>query len=315
MNVALEKLCLDKGWYLKPEAAKIAIIGDLGTKTRTTGVLQIRNIEIWEAYEFQKQRVRKDLEGRADVPAVTNGLASQVCSWMLIHGTTQDKVDEIASFGFERLARESGLYGQGIYFTDRCKSFQYPCEAQGPLRNLKVDPLVDERNPNKGRCHSVIAKPRTPNGGGQQVHREFVLFNGARAYPEMIVYFETSSDPWDPLQTKVWWQRQHSEPIAKVAVVIVTLVKLIEVQVIFAIDAWIPWLGKLISWVRFVQKYGGGDEDVGRRWNADAPAFEGIGWVPTTVMVRDPRSNWVNIRNWYRQMGFANPAITDRDLF
>jgi hypothetical protein len=33
------------------------------------------------------------------------------------------------------------------------------------------------------------------------------------------------------------------------------------------------------------------------------------------VMVRDPRSNWVNIRNWYRQMGFANPAITDRDLF
>ena len=195
MNVALEKLCLDKGWYLKPEAAKIAIIGDLGTKTRTTGVLQIRNIEIWEAYEFQKQRVRKDLEGRADVPAVTNGLASQVCSWMLIHGTTQDKVDEIASFGFERLARESGLYGQGIYFTDRCKSFQYPCEAQGPLRNLKVDPLVDERNPNKGRCHSVIAKPRTPNGGGQQVHREFVLLNGARAYPEMIVYFETSSDP------------------------------------------------------------------------------------------------------------------------
>ena len=126
MNVALEKLCLDKGWYLKPEAAKIAIIGDLGTKTRTTGVLQIRNIEIWEAYEFQKQRVRKDLEGRADVPAVTNGLASQVCSWMLIHGTTQDKVDEIASFGFdERLARESGLYGQGIYFTDQsCKSFQ-----------------------------------------------------------------------------------------------------------------------------------------------------------------------------------------------
>ena len=72
---------------------------------------------------------------------------------------------------------------------------QYSCEAQGPLRNLKVEVLVDERKPNKGRCHSVIAKPGTPNGGGQQVHREFVLFNGARAYPEMIVYFETSSDP------------------------------------------------------------------------------------------------------------------------
>lgn len=48
MNVALEKKCLDKGWYLEPEAAKIATIGDLGTKTRTTGVLQIQNIETWE---------------------------------------------------------------------------------------------------------------------------------------------------------------------------------------------------------------------------------------------------------------------------
>lgn len=51
--------------------------------------------------------MRKDLEGRADVPAVTNGLASQVCSWMLIHGTTQDKVDDgCIPIGFdERLAR------------------------------------------------------------------------------------------------------------------------------------------------------------------------------------------------------------------
>eukprot|EP00435_Cladocopium_sp_Y103_P065565 s203_g27.t1 len=128
-----------------------------------------------------------------------------MCNWahldakinevLLIHGTTQDKVDQIANFGFdERLARENGLYGQGVYFTDQsCKSFQYsgakkqnagcliiarvilghPCEAQGPMRNLKVEPPIDENNPSKGRCHSVIARPGIPNGWGEQVHREF----------------------------------------------------------------------------------------------------------------------------------------------
>ena len=186
-----------------------------------TGLQQICNVRIWKDYEFRKEQVRKDLEGREAVPIVVTNLPPRVCKWahldrkineiLLIHGTTQDKIDQIASFGFdERLARESGLYGQGVYFTDQsCKSFQYsgakrqdsgcliiarvilghPCEARGPLKQLKVEPLVDPTNPCKGRCHSVIAHPGIPNGNGmqKQVHREFVLFNGAQAYPEMIV--------------------------------------------------------------------------------------------------------------------------------
>jgi hypothetical protein len=60
------------------------------------------------------------------------------------------------------------------------------------LKSLKVEPLVDDNSPSKGRCHSVLARPGIPHGSGKQVHREFVLFNGARAYPEMIVYFKTS---------------------------------------------------------------------------------------------------------------------------
>ena len=187
------------------------------------GLQQVCNIRIWKAYEFRKEEIRKELEGRDRIPPVISALPSKVCSWarldskinevLLLHGTTQ--VDQIAEFGFDlRLANERGLYGQGIYFTDQsCKSFQYsglgagrdgcliiarvilghPSNAAGTLTQVKVEPMVDPNDPSKGRCHSVIVQPGTPNGSAQgQVHREFVLFNGAQAYPEMIVHFRIS---------------------------------------------------------------------------------------------------------------------------
>ena len=190
---------------------------------RITRLDQVYNVGLWKDYEVRKEKVRKELEGRDSVPSITSNLPSRVCSWvhldgkinevLLIHGTTQDKIDQIANFGFdERLARESGLYGQGVYFTDQsCKSFQYsgapwqdsgcfiiarvilghPYSAPGPLKQAKVEPMVDSNDPSKGRCHSVIAQPGTPTIGQKQVHREFVLFSGAQAYPEMIVHFKT----------------------------------------------------------------------------------------------------------------------------
>lgn len=45
-----------------------------------TCLQQVRNIEIWKDYEFQKERVRKDLESRA-VPVVSSSLSPQLCSW------------------------------------------------------------------------------------------------------------------------------------------------------------------------------------------------------------------------------------------
>jgi len=126
-----------------------------------------------------------------------------------------DKTKQIANFGFDgRLASERGLYGQGVYFTDQsCKSLQYsgadryhdsgcfiiarlilghPHLATGPMKQIKVEPLVDKDNPSLGRCHSVIVKPGTPTFGAPQVHREAVIFDGTQAYPEMIVHFRCS---------------------------------------------------------------------------------------------------------------------------
>ena len=208
------------------EACPLDHFGDC-SRMRTvsiTGLHQVYNVSLWKDYEFRKEQVRKELEIRQGVPIVASNLPSRVCSWvhldgkinevLLIHGTTQDRIDQIANFGFdERLARERGLYGQGVYFADQsCKSLQYsgakwqqtgcfiiarvilghPCHAPGALKHLKVEPMVDSNDPSKGRCHSVIAQPGTPTGGQRQIHREFVLFNGAQAYPEMIVHFKIS---------------------------------------------------------------------------------------------------------------------------
>ena len=187
-----------------------------------TQLHQICNVRIWKDYEFRKDQIRKELEDRQRVAVVTRALSSQVCPWarldpkvneiLVLQWTADDKTDQIANFGFdERLARESGLYGQGVYFTDQsCKSLQYsgeaeqkvgcfiiarvilghPYDAPGPLLQTRVEPFVEPSDPSKGRFHSVRVHPGTPRAIGQvQVHREFVLFNEAQAYPQMIVHF------------------------------------------------------------------------------------------------------------------------------
>ena len=82
------------------------------------------------------EQVRKDMQNDPPVSVASN-LSSQACSWMhcdplvnevlAIHGTLHQNLDQIAQFGFDqRLARQGGLYGQGVYFTDQsCKSLQY----------------------------------------------------------------------------------------------------------------------------------------------------------------------------------------------
>jgi len=128
---------------------------------------------------------------------------------LLLHGSKQTKIEEIGEDGFDvRLAKTSGLYGEGVYFTDqRCKSLQY-CDKEGERcfilsRALVGDPFYTEaqqktlvrpparRHPGKGRYDSIVANVGIANGVsvvGQQ-HREFVLFNGAQTYPEFAIYF------------------------------------------------------------------------------------------------------------------------------
>jgi hypothetical protein len=131
---------------------------------------------------------------------------------LVFHGTSPDIVDQIAQCGFdERLANLSGLYGAGIYFSEKsCKAFRYsgtgslrcvlltrvllgePYFATGPMRAMRRPPLLQENDPQQGLYDSVVADVGTPTGrpGDDMQHRVFVLFEGKQAYPELAVYFE-----------------------------------------------------------------------------------------------------------------------------
>jgi len=189
---------------------------------RVSQVDQIRNVDLWKIYDFRKEQVRKQLAGD-QIGSLSHayGLPEAACPWartdgaineiLVLHGTLPENLDKIAKYGFDgRLARK-GMYGQGVYFTDQsCKSVQYsgalvqavgcvivarlvlgnPFFATRPLREVKVEPL-DPLDPARGRCNSVIVNPGIDRGDGTaQVHREFVIFDGHLAYPELIVHFE-----------------------------------------------------------------------------------------------------------------------------
>lgn len=151
------------------------------------------------------------------LPPVPDGqckLENDVNERLAFHGTSSAHVESIAQEGFdERLADEGGLYGMGIYFAEEsCKSFQY-CKraqndehcimvvrlilgrayiAQGPMQRQRRPPQLDQSDASAGLFDSVVVNRGTPNGQalGTQQHREFVLFAGEHAYPEMVIYFK-----------------------------------------------------------------------------------------------------------------------------
>jgi len=189
-------------------------------QARVVEVRPIANTQLWQKYLFCKQAMQEQRAREPGSAALNTGTSLGVLPWiardasvnecLAFHGTSLDTVDDIASQGFdERCARDSGLYGQGMYFAEEaCKSNQYcdeddegvrciiisrillgtPFFATEPMRNIRRPPL----NPSTSRPYdSVIANPGIQNGTpNPQLHREFVLFDRTQAYPELAVYFQ-----------------------------------------------------------------------------------------------------------------------------
>ncbi|CAE7562345.1 TNKS2 [Symbiodinium sp. CCMP2592] len=145
-------------------------------------------------------------------------LDEEVGEALLLHGTRRENKEVIAKKGFnERLSGSKGLYGQGIYFADQsCKCYQYSGAAGGSdgifivARVLLGDPFIakgtmlgereaPERDPSRSpsRYNSVIADagtPHVPHANGltsasAQVHREYIVYDGGQAFPEMVIHF------------------------------------------------------------------------------------------------------------------------------
>lgn len=136
-------------------------------------------------------------------------------------------------FDVEFASDRAGRYGDGIYFSDAsCKSHQYAqhgdicggavycmlyCRValgdtmrfnatkKAAARNFLVgmkrpgpgDPVFEERvvaSGGKAKARSAWHSVAVLGGSDAQVHREYVVFDGARVYPEYVVYYRLDSE-------------------------------------------------------------------------------------------------------------------------
>jgi len=180
-------------------------------------VQRVENPQLWRRYCLAKEKVAGALSGpinppvRASCPMI-DFTRNEYWLW---HGTRYSNIDAILKEGLdEHLSRMEGLYGAGIYFSDEaCKALQY--SDRGPhyllfcrvvlgkpyytkntlpsmrsLKELKSRPGLLE-TPDAAGHDSLIVNPgpvqNHPSKSGKQVHREFVIFDGAAVYPEYVV--------------------------------------------------------------------------------------------------------------------------------
>ena len=114
-----------------------------------------------------------EIQGQLQHVVLDRG-ASEV---LLLHGTTDEKAQEIVKQGFDERLTQRQLYGRGVCFTtDACKAMQYvgngssrciivarvllghPFIAQGPMLTHERPPIA----PGYGVPHdSIVAQPTT----------------------------------------------------------------------------------------------------------------------------------------------------------
>eukprot|EP00929_Paragymnodinium_shiwhaense_P103828 TRINITY_DN67626_c0_g1_i1.p1 TRINITY_DN67626_c0_g1~~TRINITY_DN67626_c0_g1_i1.p1 ORF type:complete len:1187 (-),score=127.22 TRINITY_DN67626_c0_g1_i1:64-3624(-) len=197
--------------------------------------LQLENPSLWRAYQRCRASMRDDHE-RFNVACSPEEHFSASCGPVAVqkglnerwlwHGCDAAAAEQILQHGFDtRLARVSGMYGAGTYFTNQlCKALQYSraigcsalskncamryCQCAPEVRYLllcrvtlgvsfePLSQLKGQRRPPRHRdgdafFDSVVAVPRQARGG-QQKHYEAVIFKGAQAYPEFLMRFDSS---------------------------------------------------------------------------------------------------------------------------
>ena len=182
-------------------------------------VQRIENVHLWRAYANKRDLMRRRSE---DAPAVSVQSLTQV-EWtrdwpldagvnevfLMHHGTSVDAVERIVHDGFnERVGNLYGLFGAGVYFAERAsKAEQYArtTDASGLYRMVVARVLLG-RTQESGACSNARLSPLLIGGSGERADaligrsnasstsfREFVVYDGALAYPEFVVHFERNS--------------------------------------------------------------------------------------------------------------------------
>jgi len=188
-------------------------------------VYSMHNPRLWRKYSTRQEELRCMHSKSVVIPGAldpcVHGLTSLVDGLnldtslnevLLGTGCSEKAASAIVKDGFDiRFTGTNGgsMYGEGLYFShELCKCNQYT-DAQGPshLRHLIIarvtlgdpcfltGPRHQERLPplragEESRYDSSVVNPRLSQSG-QQAHWECVIFDGAQAYPEMLITYET----------------------------------------------------------------------------------------------------------------------------
>lgn len=183
-------------------------------------VVSVHNPHLWKVYSESKEVLKSQHRSRGTsirplspvapcilVPGtIANDLDSSVNECFLFHGCSDEDSEEIIKNGFDaRYADENGLYGEGIYFaSEPCKSLQYskptsagkrcmfvarvvlgdPAYLTGQVKGKLPPKRTDVQN---AHFDSSVVNPDVSLRG--QMHREFVVFENSRVYPELLIEF------------------------------------------------------------------------------------------------------------------------------
>eukprot|EP00438_Fugacium_kawagutii_P003648 Skav224218 [mRNA] locus=scaffold939:1032560:1035025:- [translate_table: standard] len=146
-------------------------------------------------------------------------LALDVDEKILLHGTSWKNANAIVREGFDNRTCQHAFYGAGVYFAcAACKSHQYTCEHHKSCCGCKQERTLiiarvalgdayiatetrkkHRRPPNRsdasgtetGTYDSIVVKPGLIKGhhNQNQIHQEFVIFDGEQAYPSYVVQY------------------------------------------------------------------------------------------------------------------------------
>eukprot|EP00960_Hanusia_phi_P076693 768599-Hanusia_phi.AAC.2 len=195
------------------------------TRYRVQRVFRVENHDLWSMYALKRRAV--GFSGRAGGRG-SHHPHTKVSSWQLwmrdelfrhnvsnevflFHGTSPDKVDVIAEFGFdERVGLVNGLFGAGIYMAENAsKSDEYctpdrqglcymflvravlgtPFEALQQLKMARRPPSIPGQN-NRLYDSVIGVTSKSHPGAFLQKYREFVVYDGYQVYPEFIIVFK-----------------------------------------------------------------------------------------------------------------------------
>jgi hypothetical protein len=192
-------------------------------------VERLENAQLWAAYAGRKKSLMAACQ-LAAFPQPDPRICQQNWSELyinqcdmaineacLFHGVPHGRLAEIMEQGLDqRVARETGMYGAGIYFAENsCKSHAYTeADADGVhcmlYCRVALGRTVSTKQTLEGMPRPAFEEPdesgllmRTvlydsviaPTGAmenhqhGYQVHREFIVFDRTQVYPEFCIYY------------------------------------------------------------------------------------------------------------------------------